>query len=73
MGTTAVTANGFLIVNVAGSAAATNQNAIAYQDSNGNGVIDSTDWASSFVVAGADTISFSVVGGQLAAAYLGLA
>lgn len=70
LGTTTVTANGFFVVNAAGSAAAQAQNASVYQDSNGNGVIDATDMQFNIARAGTETLSFGVVGGQLAIGFL---
>jgi hypothetical protein len=65
VGTTAVTAGSFLVVNASGSVAAANANLTVYQDSNSSGVIDATDLRVDFAVGGTDTLAVSIVGGKL--------
>ena len=66
LGQTTVTANQYLWVNAAGAAGATNEDAVLYQDSNGNGIVDATDLAVAFDidVAGGDTLAVAIVGGR---------
>jgi len=64
VGTTIVTAGGFLWVNTGATVAASNANASLYQDSNSNGIIDATDLRIDFTIAGTDTLAVSIVGGK---------
>lgn len=67
LGTTTVTANGFLLVNAAGSATAQATNAVLYQDTNGNGIIEAGEFATNIAydaaVGNPDTYTVTIVGG----------
>lgn len=64
IGVTAVTAGGLLVVNASGSAAAANAPLTLYQDSNNNGVIDTTDLRINFAVGDTDTLGVALVGNK---------
>jgi len=67
LGTTTITAGGFLAVGSASTTlTTTNQNFAIYQDTNTNGIIDATDFRIDFTdVAAADTMAVTLVGSQL--------
>jgi hypothetical protein len=73
LGTTTITAGGFLAV---GSASATltttNQSFQVYQDSNSNGIIDATDLRVDFTITGTDTQAITIVGSQLVSTLTGV-
>jgi len=75
IGTTIVTAGGFLAVGSASATLTTTaQNFQVYQDTNSNGIIDATDWRVDFNRTGSgDTLAVSIVGGQLVATLTGVA
>jgi hypothetical protein len=74
IGTTTITAGGFLAV---GSASATltttNQSFQIFQDSNSNGIIDATDLRVDFTITGNDTQAITLVGSQLVSTLTGVA
>ena len=70
--TTVATAGGMIWVNTAGSLAAQNQNAVLYQDSNANGVIDATDFSMNFNMTANDTLAISLVGSIATVALVGM-
>jgi hypothetical protein len=60
LGTTTITAGQFLWVNASGSASAQDEDAMLYQDTDGDGVIEATDFAMSFDITGADTTAVAI-------------
>ena len=74
LGTTTVTAGAYIVVGSAGAGALTgNQNYSAYQDSNSNGIIDSTDLRVDFNDGSvSDTTVVTLVGGQLVVTHTGV-
>lgn len=74
IGSTAVVAGSFLAAgSTNGTLTATDQNFQIYQDSNANGIIDSTDLRVDFTNAAVDTMSVELVGGQVVVTSIGLA
>ncbi|WP_323011854.1 hypothetical protein [Castellaniella sp.] len=67
LGTTTVAANGFLLVNAAGTTTGQTTNAVLYQDTNGNGIIEAGEFATNIQydasVGTADTYAITIVGG----------
>ena len=62
--TTVAQAGGMLWVSSAGTTGANVADAVLYQDSNSNGVIDATDLAINFNQDGTDTMAITLVGSQ---------
>jgi len=66
IGSTAVVAGSYLAAgSTNGTLTATSQNFQIYQDSNSNGIIDSTDLRVDFTKTGLDTLTVELVGGQV--------
>ena len=72
VGTTTITAGGYLVVRAGGLGAAIGDGSL-YQDSNSDGIVGATDYRLDFVSAGAaDTIAFANVGGQITIGMVGV-
>lgn len=72
LGVTTVTAGAFLVVAATAALTATNQNISLYQDSNSNGIIESTDLRIDFTRTGNDTITAAVVGNKAVITFTGV-
>jgi len=72
VGTTVLPVGSYLVVNNNGSLAATFQSSQLYQDSNSNGLLDATDWSLQVSPTTNDTLAYTLVGGQIAIALVGV-
>lgn len=73
LGTTTITAGGFLAVgSVNATLTTTDQNFQIYQDSNSNGIIDANDLRVDFTDAATDTTAITLVGSQIVVVHTGV-